>query len=151
MGSYESMPSEPSERREVAVEVFGQHLFSLRNQRLEALRRAVDESEVRGRMGSLHRREYETVAELAPEAREAALGLARKAVDLYMQDFLGLLTDIGCSLDFGPEHAVNYKLVLQVKAIESESVVEEFVVNRDCRKVFYEYYGRWLNRYGGHK
>jgi hypothetical protein len=148
---FGTMPQEPAARKEAAVELCGQHLFSLRNQRLDALRHIIETKEVRERLGALHRKEYEAVAALEPEARQAALGLARKAIDLYMQDLLGLLTNIGTSLAFGPNHAINYKLTLQVKEAESNEVIEEFIINRGGERVFYENYGRWLNRYGDHR
>src|SRR5262249_38600315 len=107
--------------------------------------------EVRKRISSLHRKEYDAIAALAPAEREAALALARKAIDLYMQDILMLFTGTGDSLRFGDDHAVNYRLVLQVKHVETGEVVQEFNINRECKRVFYEYYGRWLNRFGNHR
>lgn len=149
--SYKALPTDPIERMEAAVDVFGQHLFFLRNQLVERLGRVIESEDVRKRIGSLHRQEYDAVSALGPEEREAALALARKTIDLYMQDILMLLTGTGDSLRFGDEYAVNYRLILQVKEVESDDVVEQFDVNRECKKVFFEYYGRWLNRFGRHK
>lgn len=148
---YKDMPTDQDKRTETAVDVLGQHLFSLRNQRVERLRRAVESEEIRKPMGSLHRRELDAVAALPITEREAALALSQKAIDLYLQDILALFTDIGDSMRFGDDHAVNYRLVLQVKEVASDEVVEEFEVNRECKKVFFEYYGRWLNRFSNHR
>ncbi len=145
------MPSEVTDRKEAAVELYGQHLFSLRNQLMEHIRRVIESVEGRKQLGSLHRKEYDAVAALPPAEREAALALTRKAIDLYMQHLLVLFTGTGDSCSFGPEHAINYRLTLEVKEVKSDRVVEEFAVNRDCKKVFYDYYGRWLNRYGNHQ
>lgn len=68
-----------------------------------------------------------------------------------MRDILGLFTGRGDSLCFGTAHAINYRLVLEVKEIQSDETVEEFIVNRDGQKVFYDFYGRWLNLYGNHR
>lgn len=149
--AYKDMPTDQAARMEAAVEAFGQHLFSLRNQLVERLRRVIETEEVRKRLGSLHRKEYDAVAALALPGRDAALSLARKTIDLYMQDILTLFTGTGDSLRFGYEHAINYRLILQVKEVQSDEVVEEFDINRECKKVFYEYYGRWLNRFGNHR
>ena len=150
-GSYDAMPAEAPARTEAAVDVFGQHLFSLRNQLLDGLQRNIESDEARRRLPTLQRREYDAVAALPEEEREAALGLARKAIDLYVQNLLTLLTGTGDSLSFGPDHAINYRLVLEVKKVKSGEVVEEFNVNRDCRKALLNYFGRWLNRHGDHR
>ncbi len=148
---YKDIPSEQVARMEASVDVFGQHLFFLRNQLVERLRRVIESAELRKRLGSLHRKEYDAVAALAPAERDAALSLARKTIDLYMQDILRLFAGTGDSLRFGCDHAINYRLVLQVKEVETGEVVEEFDINRKCKRVLYEYYGRWLNRFGNHR
>jgi hypothetical protein len=149
--TYEEMPSEREDRKEAVVELFGQHVFSLRNQLFERLRHLIESAEDRGRLGFLHRKEYDAVAALDPTAQEAALALARKAIDNYLQDILMLFTGTGDSLLLGPQHAINYRLALQVKEINTDHVVEEFEINRECQKVFYTYYARWLNRYAEHR
>ena len=103
------------------------------------------------RIGTLHRKEYDAVAALGPVERDGAIALARKAVDIYMQYILALLTGTGDEQRFGDDHAVNYRLVLEVKSVKSDEVVEGFDINRDCKRVIGDYFGRWLNRYGNHK
>jgi hypothetical protein len=149
--THDELPTDVADRDEAAIELFGQHLFSLRNQLLDRLRRVIESAESRRHLGSLHRKEYDAVAALEPEGREAAWVLARKAVDLFLQDVLTLFTGTGDSLRFEPRYAINYRLVLELKEVSSDKVVEEFEINRKCQKVFYEYYGRWLNRYGDHR
>ena len=68
-----------------------------------------------------------------------------------MQYFLALFTGKGDSERFGDDHAVNYRLVLEVKEVATDEVVEQVDINRKCKKVFYDYYGRWLNRFGNHR
>lgn len=136
---------------EAAIDVFGQHLFSLRNQLVDRLRRTIESDELRKGIGKLHRKEYDAVAALAPAEREAALVLARKTIDIYMQYILMLLTGTGDADRFGDDHTVNYRLVLEVKEVATDEIVERFDINRECKKVFYDYYGRWLNRFGNHR
>lgn len=150
-GSYKDMPTESAARTEAAVDAFGQHLFTMRNHLVERLGRLIESEETRKQYGSLHRKEFDAVAKLAPAERDTALALARKTIDLYMQNILVLFTSTGDSLRYGDDHAVNYRLVLQIKQVESNEVVEEFDINRQCKKAFYDYYGRWLNRFGSQK
>jgi hypothetical protein len=150
-GSYNEMPADSANRAESAIELLGQHLFWMRNHLVERLRQRIESEESRRQLATIHRREFDAVAALDTAGREAALTLARKAIDLYLQDILVLLTGIGDSLRFGDDHAINYILTLQLKEIETDRVAEEFHVNRCGKKVFYEYFGRWLNRYSDHR
>ena len=84
-GSYETLPEEKQARIEAAVDLFGQHLLSLRNQLFDRVRQTVESDETRELLPRLKRQEYEAVATLAPEVREVALELASKSVDLYIQ------------------------------------------------------------------
>ncbi len=74
-----------------------------------------------------------------------------KSVDLYIQSLLALLSDIGSSLAFGPDHALNYRLIMEVKDSRSGTIVDKFTVNRDGRKTHANYHGRWLNRHADHR
>lgn len=149
--SYSEMPVAATDRKEAAVELLGQHLFYLRNHLVERLHTRIESEESRKQIASMHRKELDAVGALQPAEREAALGLAQKAIDLYLQEILTLFTGTGDSLAYGLEHAINYLLILQVKNVKSDRVVEEFEVNRKGKKVFGEYFGRWLNRYGDHR
>src|SRR5688572_24812807 len=63
--SLESLPSDPKERHEAFIEIFGRQLFSLRNEVLQNTRAIVKApQEVRDRMGKLNSRQYTAVAEL---------------------------------------------------------------------------------------
>jgi hypothetical protein len=146
-GSYDEMPTDSANRAESAIESLGQHLFWLRNHLVERLRQRIESEESRKQLATVRRKEFDAVAALDLAGREAALSLARKAIDMYLQEILVLLTGTGDSLRFGDDHAINYLLTLQVKEVETDEVVEEFHVNRSGKKVFYDYFGRWLSRY----
>ncbi len=106
--------------------------------------------ESRNRVGRLHRVEYDAAARLSAEDREIALQLAQKSVDLFMQRFLALLQCNGLSTDLkaGEEHAIAYELLLTFIRADDLGPIETHAVNKDGEKVFSEYFGRWLNRYG---
>jgi len=89
--SYEALPEEKQARNEAAVDLFGQHLMSLRNQLFDRVRQSVESDEACRLLPRLKRQEYEAVATLGPEFREAALELASKSADLNIQSLLVLL------------------------------------------------------------
>lgn len=145
-----SFPTDPKQRHEAFIELFGRQVFALRNERLERIRALVEgPREERERIGSLHAQEYTAVADQPPAAREAALNLSRKAMDLFLQDLLGLFTYNGLSIDLrlGTDHAIAYELLLKVIGNLDRQPVEAHVVNKGGQKVFGEYYGRWINRH----
>ncbi len=63
--SYQALPEEAQARNEAAVDLFGQHLLSLRNQLFDRVRQNVESDEIRGLLPRLK----------PPELREAALAL----------------------------------------------------------------------------
>ena len=153
VGRFDDLPLDPDERHEAFVALLGQQLFSLRNQRLAAIRRLVESPEARGRVGTIHRRPYETAGDLDPAGREAALVLARTAVDLFLQDLLRLLQNIGHDARLGEDHALRYKLYLEVVSLaEAEApVVAEDLMNRGGNRALESYFGHWLNVYASHE
>ena len=150
--TFEDLPLDPEARREAFVEFFGQHVFSTRNQRLAAIRGLVESAESRNRLGTIHRRPYEAVRALDPTGQQAAIDLAQNAIDLFIQDLLRLLQNIGPDLRLGEDHALRYRLWLEVidLADEEDPVVADELVNRDTKRALESYFGRWLNKYGQH-
>ena len=108
------LPSTTPERVEAKLELFGQHLFFMRNRRLGAIQRLVRDQQCRDRIGTIHRRPYEAVAVLDPAARQAALALAKAAIDLYMQDLLSLFANLGSDLTLSEGKAIRYKLSMEI-------------------------------------
>jgi hypothetical protein len=149
--SLENLPSDPKERHEAFIEIFGRQLFSLRNEVLQNTRAIVKApQEVRDRIGKLNSRQYTAVAGLPEEAQEAALGLSRKAIDSFLQHLLMLFTHNGMSIEIplGTDHAIAYEILLKAIRKDNLEAVEEHIVNKDGAKVFSEYFGRWVNRHG---
>ncbi|MHC5537217.1 hypothetical protein ACYOEI_03155 [Singulisphaera rosea] len=144
------MPIEPVERQKAFVDLLGQHLFSLRNQRLEAIRRLVESPEARERLGTIHRRPFEGAGILEPEGQQAALDLAQAGVDQFLQDLLGLLQNIGDDVRLGDDHSLRYRLHLEVVCLkDAESpVVAEELINLGNHRALQSEFGRWRNAYG---
>ena len=148
--AFDDLPSDANERHEAAIDIFGRHLFSLRNSVNCTVREyVVSSQESRNQMGSVHRAEYDAAAELSPKQQEVAFGLAAKSVDLFMKNLLTLLQCNGMSTDLGAgsEHAISYELLLSFIRKSDLEPVECHSVNKNGRKVISEYYGRWLNRH----
>jgi hypothetical protein len=152
-GTFEDLPPDPKERHEAFVTFLGQHLFSIRNQRLGAIRRLVESRELRNRLGTIHRRPYETVGALDEAGQEAAIALVQTAIDLFMQDLLGLFQNIGPDVRLGRDHALRYKLWLEVIDLtnDDEPTVAAEVVNRGGQRALETYFGRWLDKYSTHE
>lgn len=141
-----ALPPGDEERSEFKLELFSQHLFYMRNQRVSSISKLVEDREYRERLGTIRRRAYEAVATLDPLARSAAVKLAETAIDLFMQDLLGLFSNTGTALRCGHDRAIRYKLVLEI-IDEDRQVISEDVINRGRSKHLPDYFGRWLNTY----
>jgi hypothetical protein len=146
----DSLSVEAKERHEAFIDIFGRQIFSIRNEILERTRALIEAPQsVRDEMGTIHSKEYTAASQLPAEAQQVSLDLSRKAIDAFLRELLVLFTHSGLSTDLalGSNHAIAYKLLLQVMQTEDLEVVEEHALNDGGEKVFYEYYGRWLNRH----
>lgn len=141
------VPDEPGEAKEAMLEIFGQHLFWLRNQRLRILRRLLADESSRAKLGTVFRRPFDAMASHGEEAANAAVDFAEQAIDGYMKDLLAMLTNIGDDMRFGPGHSLRYRLVLEVVDPATDTVVREEVINRDTEDWLPGYYGGWLVEY----
>jgi hypothetical protein len=140
------LPDDPEGRAAVEVDLFGQHLFFLRNRRLAALQRLISDADARSQLGTIRRRAYDAVASLDNASKSACLGLAQAAIDLYMQDFLSLLSSSGTALKLGDDHAIRYKLTMQVIDMDHNILWEDAITQSGVRNLP-GYFGRWLNAY----
>lgn len=148
--TLDSLPTDAKQRHEAFIEIFGRQVFSIRNEILEGTQALIEAPQaVRDEMGTIYSKEYTAASQLSANDRQVTLNLARKTVDSFLRKVLLLLTHNGTSTDlaFGPQHAIAYKLLLQVIQKADLLSVEEHTVNDGGEKVFYEYYGRWLNRH----
>jgi hypothetical protein len=151
-GSFSELLTAPTARAEAFVNVFGQHLFSSRNQALALIRERVESDAERTKLGRLRRAVYDAVAALPPEGQQAALRLAEWSADTVLQLLLALFgAGPACQdLVFGSGHALAYRVVLEVRDAESGEVVETADVNRAGQRFLGDYFGRWLNQFADH-
>jgi hypothetical protein len=142
-----ALPSQPIERHEAFVDLFGQFLFWLRNWAIDASRKFVESDEERSKLASIRRKPFEGVAILSPEQRDAAMLLAEETVNGFAERLVWFLGDEGTGSRFGTRHAYRFRIQMEIVDIETGEVVEDETLNRGG-KFFGSYWGRWLNRYG---
>jgi hypothetical protein len=142
-----SLKNDSGSRHEELIDLFGQYVMWLRNRSITSTELFVESQEARERIGNIFREPYEDVAKLAKEDRVKGLRLANAAVDGFIVLMLQVLAHQGNDFDLGDKHCIRYKLMMEiVDKITGETVLED-VINRDGKKHFADYWGRWLNRY----
>jgi hypothetical protein len=143
-----TLPEDRAAQHEAFVDFFGQHLFWCRQQAFAFTKQAISSPELRQRLGRIPAEPYTRVSELPIPAQGTAEALAGASVDHFIQLLLALLTSGGSDLHLGDEHAIRYKLIMEIiKTDDWSSVLPEEVINRNGRKAFASYFGRWMNRY----
>jgi hypothetical protein len=142
-----NLSTEPKQRHEELVDLFGQYVFWIRNWTIESTRQLVESPDAQQQLSTIFREPYEEAAKLSSEDRERALKLAESSVDAFIILLLRTFAHRGIDFLFGSRHAVRYRLEMEIVDQETDEVVHEEVINRDGRKHFADYWGRWLNRH----
>jgi hypothetical protein len=145
---FSDLPADPKQRHEVLVDVFGQYIYWLRNWAIQEVCEVIESEEAREKLGTIRRRKYDTVAALNPEERFAACKFAEAATDRFIQLLLTMLSGTGEDQRLGDDHAIRFKLLMEILEVETAEVVLEETINRGGEKFFADYWGRWLNRFG---
>ena len=146
--SFSDLPSDPQERHEVLVELFGRHLFWLRNWTLSATRELTESEKARDKLASIRREKYEKYAALTNEQREVAWEVCEATIERFIKLFLTMLSGTGTDQQFDDAHAIRFKLDLEICEAESDKVVAQETINRGGKKYFPEYWGHWLYEFG---
>lgn len=144
--SYDELPNDSKERHEIFVNVFGEYLFWARNSTLAYMESLVDDPDARDRLGSIFREPFTNASRLNDIDRDAAFSLMREGIDAFTRELLRIFTSTGTSLRLGENHAIRFRLDMEICDLESGGVVSEETINRHGRKSFSEYWGQWLNR-----
>lgn len=146
---YTDLPHDPKARHEALVDAFGYMLFWLRNQSLRQITSLVTSKAARGQVAKLFRKAYEEAGKLTPDQQQVALKLAGNSVDLFARLMLTMLAGTGTDQRLGTDHAVCFRLQMEIKNLETGNIVADETINRNGKKFFPEYWGRWLKQYGG--
>jgi hypothetical protein len=146
--NFSDLPADPKQRHEVLVDVFGQCIFWLRNLAIDELRELVESLDAREKLGTIRRRTYEAIVALSPEERYSAYKFAEAAMDRLTQLFLTMLSGAGVDQRLGNDHAIRFKLVMEILEVKNAEVVSQETINHGGERFFADYWARWLNRFG---
>ncbi len=146
--SWNTLPNTPADCHQALVDLFGQFLMDIRKTVAENSWLRLTDDEKRARMPKLTREVYEKLASLETEQKRDVCDFAKAHGDRMIQQLLFVLTSQGTDIGFGPDHAIRFRLDVEILDRNSGEVVREEPINRGGSKAFYDYWGRWLNRYG---
>lgn len=144
---FADLPSDPRERHEVLVDLFGRYLFWLRNWTVSATRELAESEEARDKLGTIRRKKYDELAALTPEQQDVACKISEATVDRFIQLFLTMLAGTGVDQRLGNDHAIRFKLDMEICDVENVELVDQETINRGGKKFFAAYWGRWLNQF----
>jgi hypothetical protein len=144
---FANLPSDPRERHELLVDLFGRYIFWLRNWTVNATRELAESEVAREKLGTVRRKKYDKIAALTPEQQSVVCEISEATVDRFIQLFLTMMADTGVDQRLGNDHAIRFKLDMEICDIESVKVVDQETINRGGKKFFPEYWGRWLNQF----
>ena len=144
--SFGDLPSDPKERHEILVDLFGRYLMWLRQWTVNATREMSESEDAREKLGTIRRHKYEALSELTPEQRETVYSISEATVDRFIQLFLTMLAGTGTDQRLGSDHAIRFKLDMEICDVEDAEVLEVETINRGGKKFFADYWGRWLKQ-----
>lgn len=140
------LSTNPAQRHQELVDLFGQFIFWIRNETLRASRTLVESEEGRENLGTIRRAPYEGTAYMRAEDRESALLLAEETLNGFIERLLWSLGDEGTDARYGPRNAYRFLVDMEIVDVQTEKVVHKETINRGG-KFFGSYWGRWLNRF----
>jgi hypothetical protein len=144
---FANLPSDPRERHEVLVDLFGRYMFWLRNWTVSATRELAESEEAREKLGTIRRKKYDELAALTPEQQDVACKISVATVDRFIQLFLTMLAGTGVDQRLGNDYAIRFKLDMEICDVENVEVIDRETINRGGKKLFSDYWGRWLNQF----
>ena len=142
------LPSDPKERHEVLVDIFGRYLFWLRSWSNTSTQRLASDESARESLGTIRRKKYDQLAELTIEQQKIVFAISEATLDRFIQFLLTLLAGTGTDQRLGLEHAIRFRLDLEICDLENVEVVERETINRGGKRFFAEYFDNWLNEFG---
>ncbi len=145
--NFAELPNDPKQRHEMLVDVFGHNLLWLRNWSVDATRQLGESEEARETLGTIKRKKYDELSALPLEQRETVCEISEATVDRFIQLFLTMLAGTGVDQRMGSDHAIRFKLDMEICDVENVNVVEQKTINRGGKKYFADYWGGWLNRF----
>jgi hypothetical protein len=150
--AYSDLPADPTERHRFLSDAFGKYLLWAMQKSEEDVKRLVESEPDREKMGRVPAQPFKRAAEaLNHEQKQVTYALTREALALFARRLLGILTAQGVSHRLGTSHAIQFRLVLEIRDVENLDLIDEEVINRGGDRAFFTQWGRWLrqNQPGG--
>lgn len=147
--SYDELPSDPVERHEALVDIFGQYVNWIRDWSVGTTRGLGESEQSRENIRAVNRDRWEKLAQLSNEERTIVYDISEATIDRFVQMLLVMLGNQGVDQQLGNNHSIRFKLDLEICSSETNEVVETETINRGGKKFFGDYWGRWLNRLRG--
>lgn len=147
--AWSDLPSDPAERHEALVDIFGRYMMWMRDWSVDTTRDLGESEDSREKIRAMSRDKWEKLSQLSPEERAVAYEVAQATTDRFVQMLLVMLGNQGVDQRLGNDHGVRFKLDLEICDADTVEVVESETINRGGKKFFGDYWGRWLNRLRG--
>jgi hypothetical protein len=145
--SPEQLPSDPEMLHEYLVDIFGRYLFWAMRDALRKTKTLVENPDERRKVGHLMQKAYsDASSNLNPEQQRIALDLANKTMESFAKNILAILTSQGITLRMAENHAIQFSLSLEIRDTEDLKLLLSEEINRNGKKAFMSYWGRWLNQ-----
>lgn len=135
-----------AKERGALTDAFGKLVMHMRKRVVDSARRKVDSEEERTEMGAVFRRIYDAVAAMDPDARERALKLSERCADNMAKEFLMLLANRGHDLRISDNHAIRFRMNIEVVDVVTGDVVLSHPAD-DSPGYLPQLWGRWINRF----
>jgi hypothetical protein len=140
----ELLSGSASDLHEALVSIFGGYLMWSRDQALSTTRMLVESESAREKIGRVFRGPYdEAAASLSDDQIRIAENLQNEAILRFIQFLAGILAGSGFDKPVGDKHFARFRLVMELIDKDTDSCVLEEVLNRDGRRVFWEYLKNW--------
>ena len=133
-------------RHEELVDLFGKFMFWIRNWSLRKSSSLLESEEARDKLGTIRRRYFDGVANMAAEDKEAALLFAEGTLDSFLEMLIWSLGNEGSDARLSKRYAYRFEIKMEIIDVESGDTIHTESINRGG-KFFGSYWGRWLNRY----
>ena len=146
--SFDDLPRDASQLHEACVALFGREVFAARNAVLLGCQRCCESEGARTHLAKLFRQPYDDMAALPCEARLVAYRFAQDVADRIIVNLLRTLGHQGYDQPLGPDHAMQFRLDLEIVDTRSDELALRETINRKGERSFGNYWGRWLNTFG---
>jgi hypothetical protein len=144
--SFVALPRAPEDLHEFLVDIFGRYVSWAVEEALRHSSTLVRSAEARDKLGRIFQEPYSDAAsKLTPDQQTVALNLAKVTAESFAKLLLAVLESQGTAQRLGEDHAIRFRLVMEVCNVQNMEVLLDHVINRDGKRAFSDYWGRWAS------